>query len=119
MASPRRQAQTERKERQMTRLLAATLFTAVLLSAQSRNPVQWTLDASSSDFIKVQAVMEPGWHIYALTSPAGGPTPTTIKLGDTKQASSIQLYQPKPEVKLDPNFNMNVEAFEGSVTFLA
>lgn len=61
--------------------------------------------------------MEPGWHIYALTSPTGGPTPTSIKLGETKDASAIKVFQPKPSVKLDPNFNMNVEAFEGQVTF--
>jgi thiol:disulfide interchange protein DsbD len=103
----------------MIRLVAATLFTAVLLSAQARNPVQWTVDATSSDFVKVQATMDAGWHIYALTSPAGGPTPTTIKLGETTAASALRLYQPKPTVKFDPNFNLNVEAFEGAVTFLA
>jgi thiol:disulfide interchange protein DsbD len=97
----------------MTRILAATLFTAVLLSAQSRNPVQWKFEDS-----RVIATMEPGWHIYALTTPAKGPTPTTIKLADTKVASAIKVYQPKPEIKLDPNFNMNVETFEGSVAFL-
>jgi thiol:disulfide interchange protein DsbD len=102
----------------MIRLVAVTLFTAALLCAQARNPVAWTIDTSSS-MVKVQATMDPGWHIYALTSPAGGPTPTTIKLGETKAAAGIELYQPKPEVKFDPNFNMNVEAFEGSVTFLA
>ena len=63
--------------------------------------------------------MEPGWHIYALTTPAGGPTPTTIKVGDTKAATGLRLYQPKPIVKFDPNFNLNVEAFEGRTKFLA
>ena len=101
----------------MIRLVAATLFTAVLLSAQSRNPVQWAVDTSSPDFVKVTATMESGWHIYALTSPKGGPTPTTIKLGEAKGVSALKLYQPKPSVKLDPNFNLNVEVFEGSVTY--
>lgn len=63
--------------------------------------------------------MEPGWHIYALTTPAGGPTPTTIKFGDTKAATGLRLFQTKPIVKFDPNFNLNVEAFEGSTKFLA
>ena len=29
---------------------------------------------------KIDAKLEPGWHIYALTNPAGGPTPTSIKV---------------------------------------
>jgi hypothetical protein len=85
----------------MNRLFAVALFTAALLGAQSRNPVQWTVDVSSGDLVKLQAKMEPGWHIYALTSPAGGPTPTTIKLGETQAATSLKLYQPKPTVKFD------------------
>src|SRR4051812_41696504 len=104
----------------MNQLLAVALLTATLLSAQSRNPVQWTTEPvpGSPTRVTLQATMEPGWHIYALTSPAGGPTPTTIKLSDTKVASEIKLYQPKPSIKFDPNFNLNVEAFEGSVRFL-
>ena len=73
----------------MNRLLAAALFTAALLSAQSRNPVQWTVETQGAT-ATIQAVMEPGWHIYALTTPAGGPTPTTIKMGDTKAATGVR-----------------------------
>ncbi|HYI96032.1 MAG TPA: cytochrome c biogenesis protein CcdA [Bryobacteraceae bacterium] len=110
----------------MRRLTAVVLLTAALLAAQSRNPVLWTAAVDSgtvapggSVSARLIAKMEPTWHIYALTSPAGGPTPTTVKLGDTPLASSIKVYQPKPAVKFDPNFNINVEAFEGEVTFLS
>src|SRR5690349_21776223 len=110
----------------MKRLLAATLITAALLSAQARNPVQWTVTPEpssvapgSSVIAKLTGKIDSGWHIYALTSPAGGPTPTTVKLGETAVASGLRLYQPKPTVKFDPNFNINVEAFEREVTLLA
>jgi thiol:disulfide interchange protein len=110
----------------MKRLLAATLFTAALLSAQARNPVQWTVTAEPSTvapgstvLAKVTGKIDSGWHIYALTSPSGGPTPTTVKLGETAVASGLKLYQPKPTVKFDSNFNLNVEAFENAVTLLA
>ena len=100
----------------MNRLLAAALFTAALLSAQRPQPCPVDGGAQGADD-DVQAVMEPGWHIYALTTPAGGPTPTTIKLGDTtKAATGLRLYQTKPIVKFDPNFNLNVEAFEGQLS---
>ena len=68
---------------------------------------------------KVTGKIDSGWHIYALTSPSGGPTPTTVKLGETTVASGLKLYQPKPTVKFDSNFNLNVEAFEDAVTLLA
>src|SRR5689334_21517842 len=110
----------------MKGLSAATLLTAALLTAQPRNPVQWTVTAEPSAvapgatvLAKVTGKIDSGWHVYALTSPAGGPTPTTIKLGETTVASGLKLYQPKPAVKFDPNFNINVEAFEGVVTLLA
>jgi len=110
----------------MKGLSAATLLTAALLTAQPRNPVQWTVTPEPSAvapgaavLAKVTGTIDSGWHIYALTSPAGGPTPTTIKLGETTLASGLKLYQPKPAVKFDPNFNINVEAFEGVVTLLA
>jgi thiol:disulfide interchange protein DsbD len=94
--------------------------------AQQRNPVQWTLDLSpteappgSSIAARFSARMEPGWHIYALTSPAGGPTPTTIKLNAIPAIGEVKLYQPKPKTKFDPNFSMNVDAFEGDLTLAA
>ena len=72
----------------MKGLLAATLLTAALLSAQPRNPVQWTVTADQpavapggTVLAKVTGKIDSGWHIYALTSPAGGPTPTTSQVG--------------------------------------
>ena len=103
------------------------LALAVSAFAQQRNPVQWTLTPESATAppggtvaFKLAAKMEPGWHIYALNTPEGGPTPTTVKITPALPAvSAIRLYQPKPETKLDPNFNMNVETFEGDVTLVA
>lgn len=110
----------------MKRLVAAAFFTAAVLCAQSRNPVQWTVSVESASAAPGQSItarlvakIEAPWHIYALTSPAGGPTPTTVKLGETTAASSLKLFQPKPSVKFDPNFNINVEAFEGEVTLIS
>src|SRR5689334_9149952 len=110
----------------MNKLLAAALITAALLSAQPRNPVQWTATADpaivapgSATLARIAAKIDPGWHIYALTSPAGGPTPTTVKLGETTVASGHKLYQSKPAVKFDPEFNITVQAFEGEVKLVA
>lgn len=97
---------------------------AALVHAQSRNPVQWTLTLQpaavapgGSTIATLTAKLDPGWHIYALTNPEGGPTPTTVRIQPANPAfARIRLYQPKPEVKFDANFNQNVEAFEKEVT---
>jgi thiol:disulfide interchange protein DsbD len=110
-----------------TRLPVLLLVGAGFTAAQQRNPVQWSLTPESLSAppgatvtVKVTAKLEDGWHIYALTNPEGGPTPTTIKLNPPNPAiAGIRLLQPKPETKFDANFNMNVEVFEREVAFLA
>lgn len=113
----------------MTSLRAAAglLAACACLIAQQRNPVQWTISPESvsappggTASLKLNAKIEPGWHIYALTNPEGGPTPTTVKVTPANAAvSKLRLWQPKPETKLDPNFNMNVETLEGELTLPA
>jgi thiol:disulfide interchange protein DsbD len=103
------------------------MLAALSSLAQQRNPVQWTLSPESTTappggtaVFKLTAKMEPGWHIYALNTPEGGPTPMTVKVTPAVPAvSAIRLFQPKPVTKLDPNFNMNVETFEGDLTLIA
>ena len=103
------------------------LLGAVLAAAESKNPVTWTLTLDQSSAApgsvvqaKINAKLEPGWHIYALSNPPGGPTPTTFKVNPPNPAiGSLRLYEPKPETKYDQNFQQNVEAFENEVTFLA
>src|SRR3954463_14720599 len=111
----------------LLRWTAAILVFAGALCAQSRNPVTWTVTldpavAAPGSVVqaKINAKLEPGWHIYALSNPPGGPTPTTFKVNPPNPAiGSLRLYQPKPETKYDENFQQNVEAFENEVTFLA
>ena len=67
--------------------------------------------------IQVTAQMSPGWHLYSLTQ--GEPLIAT-KVSFTEDAnfkSAGAATQPKPKVAFDPNFQLNTETFEGSVTF--
>jgi thiol:disulfide interchange protein DsbD len=103
------------------------LFLASFAFAQSRNPVQWTVTLEpaavppgASALAKFTATMEDPWHIYALSTPSGGPTPTTIRVTPENPAVvGLRLFQPKPKVLFDPNFNMNVEAFGHEVVLSA
>ena len=55
--------------------------------------------------------------MYSMTTPKGGGLPTVIKVDDPALAG-VKVYQPKPEKKFDPNFNVDTERYEGEVVFL-
>ena len=45
--------------------------------------------------------------------------PTSIKADRNPAAAAIKLYQSKPIVKFDPNFNLDAEMYGREATFLA
>ena len=72
--------------------------------------------------MKLTATLEEGWHLYSPTTPKGtvdnpGPNPTTIQLSDNPAVTSQKVYEPKPERKFDPNFNLDTETFEKEAVF--
>jgi len=102
-------------------LLAAALSPA---SAQKLDPVQWTLSSDSqkaapgsSVTLKLTAKLDENWHLYSLTTPKGGPIPTTAGLAENQTIAGFKLYQPKPARKFDPNFNLDTETFEKEAVF--
>src|SRR5260370_18166368 len=55
--------------------------------AEKLDPAKWSLELqptaaapSSKVVARLSAKIEPGWHLYSLTPPAGGPIPTPIPL---------------------------------------
>ena len=86
----------------------------------AQNPAKWSLSSSSKDMLtgdkikaELKAEIEPGWHLYALEQPAGGPVATTIKV-DEKSPFTIdgQIESPKPTLKPDPNFQIDGKPLE-------
>src|SRR5215470_8464177 len=95
------------------------------LHAQKLDPVQWTLTSDVTKAppgsvvpLKLTAKLEPGWHLYSLTTPPGGPIPSTAALAENPAVERVALYQPKPERKLDPNFGIDTETFSEEAVFL-
>jgi thiol:disulfide interchange protein len=108
----------------MRRLLAAFFVTLVSLVG-AEDPVQWTLTLEPKSappgahlLAKFAAKIEPGWHLYSLTTPKGGPIPTTSSLADSPVVAGFKILQPKPERKLDPNFQIDTETFANDVVLL-
>ena len=102
---------------------------AILLTTASawaaEDPVQWTFGFVSQSappgshvLGKLTPKIEPGWHLYSLTTPPGGPNPTKIKLADIPAVAGLKIYQPKPDRKFDQGFQMDTETYSGDTTFL-
>jgi thiol:disulfide interchange protein DsbD len=106
----------------MKRLLWVLLVP--VLHAQKLDPVQWTLSsqtekvpAGANVALKLTAKLEEGWHLYSLTTPPGGPNPTTITLAENPAIASAKVWEPKPERKFDPNFGVDTETYEKEAVF--
>ena len=109
----------------MRRVLSLAFGLLAALAAtygQKLDPIQWTLTsnvakapAGSTVPLHLKATFQEGWHLYSLTTPAGGPIPTTAALADNPAVKGSKLYQPPPNRQLDKNFNLDTETFEKEV----
>ncbi|HKQ78366.1 MAG TPA: protein-disulfide reductase DsbD N-terminal domain-containing protein [Blastocatellia bacterium] len=109
-------------------LWAPLLIALTVAQAQSQekilNPVEWSLKVGASTATdgtlaaELTAKIEDGWHLYSLTPIADGPRPTRITL-PPEQAFELagKIEAPDPFVETDPNFGVEVEYYEESVTF--
>jgi len=105
------------------------VLTLVLVSgsacAEKLDPAKWSLDLQpaaaapgSKVVARLAAKIEPGWHLYSLTTPAGGPIRTAIRILDNVAVERSRVFEPKPKRALDPNFNLETETYEGEPAFL-
>lgn len=108
-------------------LLATAALCFSPLSHGKEDPVQWTLTPASGQsqilpgdraFFELKATIQPGWHLYSPTTPAGGPIITKILLDDDPALASYAVYRPQPFRKLDPNFQIDTETYAGEAVFV-
>jgi thiol:disulfide interchange protein DsbD len=93
-----------------------------LLLAQQQH-VTWQLEVQpakvqpgSSLQARVAGTIDPGWHLYSGSSPAG--IPITFQAGPDNLIQSFRLLQPPPKKAFDKNFGAETETYEGEVSFL-
>ncbi|MGA2185110.1 MAG: cytochrome c biogenesis protein CcdA [Bryobacteraceae bacterium] len=91
----------------------------------AQDPVQWSLTPDRTSvapggtvLARLTATLEPGWHLYSPTTPKGGPIPTSLALAPAPAIASVRIYEPKPERRFDPNFQLDTETFEKEAVFL-
>lgn len=108
----------------MPRSVLSLIFLVVVFAAgvYSQSPAKWSLVPSDTErsvaagekfSAALNAVIEPGWHLYALEQPEGGPIPTTIKVTEGKPFELAgDIISPKPIIEPDPNFIVDDKPLE-------
>jgi thiol:disulfide interchange protein DsbD len=94
-------------------------------SQTDRDPVKWTATLEPADLragetgrVLLEAKIKAPWHIYAPTTPPGGPIATSVQLVPSPVAKAAgKLIQPKPLSHLDPGFGIQVQTYDKGVTF--
>ncbi len=103
-------------------ILPVLLFLSITVNSQILKPVKWAYLAkkiSKTDaVVAIRATIDNGWHIYSQNIAEGGPIKTTFKFTPAKAYKlNGKTTEPKPVVKFEKTFDMNVSYFEKSVTF--
>lgn len=123
----------QRKQRALSVLgaLFSVLVLTAAVSAQMPNPINLSakldpnpVKAGQNAKVTITAKIEPGWHLYSLTQPSGGPRATKITIDETGPFKAEgKATQPKPKVAADPNFSLPgqppfmTETFDGQAVF--
>lgn len=112
--------------------VAQRMFLATLLifmagfftvQAQILEPVKWSFSqekvSDNTYQLKFTAHIDPGWSIYGLDIPPGGPIPTGFEFNEPQGFRFVgDMVAPRAEVKFDPNFNMELSMYSNpQVTF--
>lgn len=100
-------------------LLFAGYFTA---TGQVLQPVKWAFDTKQIDDDEFEVIfkttIDPGWHVYGIDIPEGGPIPTSFKFKESPDYELVGAIQtPKPIEKYDNAFEMDLRYFESGATF--
>ena len=97
------------------------LSIAGIASAQALDPVKWSLTVEpptappgAKILARLTATIEPGWHLYGLsTPPPSRPTTITVPGFD-----ALKIYYQEPKRAFDKTFDIETQTYEGKVDFL-
>jgi len=109
-------------------LLGVMLAIASVAAAQRPTDiVKWTAVAPAKAVqvggvakVALTAEVEPGWKLYALTQPKGGPSPLAIKIAKDAPFAIVQkdIARPLPKVQKDDVFSLETMYYEHEAEFV-
>lgn len=101
------------------------LSTTAVFSQFGEDPVSWkfSLEDKGNGEIELvaSATIDNGWHLYDVTIPDGGPTPTTLSIDKIEGATKIGSFKAidsKLHSGFDDIFQMNIGYYEKSAKFV-
>jgi hypothetical protein len=106
-------------------LAVLTLLLPLATLAAPIRPVSWSVKSAPHSAVRPGAkfevtlagAIEPGWHVYALAEPDGGPIATQVGLADGDPADLLNVTSGKPRLVMDPSFGMQTGLFRNTVDF--
>lgn len=103
-----------------TQLITLLLLLPLLAWAQFHEPTKWSLALNEKSEITFQVTVEPGWHLYDMNMPTGGPIPTTFVFETVKGAELVGKPSTKAglHTEYDDLFGMNVSWYTSDPTFI-
>ena len=110
----------------MKKLILAAMAAALSFGAAPPNPVSWKpqnapakpVKPGARFALKLAARIEEGWHLYSMKRLEEGPIATRIWIAEGQPFELAgAVAAPPPETIQDPNFNMEVEYYEGEAVF--
>lgn len=95
---------------------------AMKAKSQILSPVSWSYAAKKTSateaVVFLKATIEEGWHVYSQTVKEGGPIKTTFTFKPSAEYALVgRTIEPKPVVRMERVFSMDVAFFEGSAIF--
>jgi thiol:disulfide interchange protein len=110
----------------MRRVLLSLFFVTCAFAQDPKfNHVRWTLaldqpsGAPGATVLgRLEATVDPEWHMYSLTTPPG-PIPTTIVAKDSPAIGKFTIFEPPAVRKFDPSFSTDTETYEGTQVLYA
>lgn len=103
-------------------LLLTLIVWALGASAQIAEPIKWKTGvekiSDTEGVITFAATIEPGWHLYGVQLPDGGPRPTVIKYDRLEGVELVGDLTPSkaPVEKVDMVFHLKLNWWENDVT---
>jgi DsbC/DsbD-like thiol-disulfide interchange protein len=110
----------------MPAFLAPLLCLFLLPTQRPADVVKWSatgpenpVAAGSEAKIALNAKIESGWKLYALTQPEGGPVKLAIVMakGAPFTIATKRIVAPLPKVHTDENFKLDTQFYEADASF--
>jgi thiol:disulfide interchange protein DsbD len=96
-----------------------SLFIYTSVAAQIQKPVKWKTSINSSGELVFTTSIDPGWHLYDMNMPPGGPLPTTFVFEKSKGVELRGKVTTLSGIitEFDDLFGMNVSWYKGNPAF--